>query len=53
MIRLLKKLYYTHLFRKIDADLCCCGSDLKDHGYGDNHTFRSAKEYAITCLCEK
>jgi len=28
-------------------DLCCCGSMLKDHGWGDNHCFVSEMDYFI------
>lgn len=28
-------------------DLCCCGSMLKDHGWGDNHPFVSEMDYFI------
>ena len=28
-------------------DLCCCGSMLKDHSWGDNHPFVSEMEYFI------
>lgn len=44
-------LYYSQLYSFVDENLCCCGSN---HCEGDmSHSFRSAKEYAITCAVEK
>ena len=28
-------------------DLCCCGSMLKDHGWGSNHSFVSEMDYFV------
>lgn len=38
--------FYTWKYNFVEENLCCCGSD---DCHGDmSHSFRSAKEYAIT-----
>ena len=34
-------------------DLCCCGSMLQDHSWGDNHAFVSEMEYFIESNTKK
>jgi hypothetical protein len=48
MIRWLKLRYYEWRYRKVDPNLCCCGS-LMDNStyYACEGRCRSAKEYAI------
>lgn len=44
-------LVYKFKFRKYPYnEVCCCGSD-GDHMF-ENHTYRCAKEYAITSAVE-
>lgn len=47
MIRALLTLYYRWKFRNIDPDVCCCGGQYNARGCCDNHSFTSAKDYAI------
>ncbi|AUR83053.1 TMhelix containing protein [Vibrio phage 1.031.O._10N.261.46.F8] len=37
----------TIQYYRIDPDICCCGSMLKDHSAYDNHGFVSAREYYL------
>lgn len=34
-------------------DLCCCGSMLQDHGWGDNHPFVSEMDWFIKSNIKK
>ena len=45
----LKRWFYTkiaeHKYRKVDPDVCCCGSSACDSDY--THSYTNAKQYAI------
>ena len=38
-------LYYEFYYRKVDRDVCCCGSSNCDGDY--THSYVNAKDYAI------
>ena len=52
MIKLIRKLYAMWLYRKVPYGICCCGSDMDDHGIDYSHSPRDSKEYAITSYAE-
>ena len=51
MIKWIKTKYFEFKYRFVDEDLCCCGATSCDGDY--SHSFRSAKEYAITSAVNK
>lgn len=36
-----------------DEDTCCCGAPMVGHGFYDNHSPRSMREYALSCSMKK
>ncbi len=50
MIKWLWTKYYNFKYRKVDDDVCCCGSSDCSGDY--SHSYVSAKEYAIKCAVE-
>lgn len=56
MIKFIKRWFYTKyyqfVYRKIDSDVCCCGSS-GSHSF-ENHAYVCAKEYHINqCVEDK
>ena len=51
----LKRWFYTKLaefeYRKVDADVCCCGSSQCDSDY--THGYVNAKEHAIQLMVNR
>lgn len=45
--------YLEFKYRKIDHNVCCCGSSLSGTWCGSPYPCRSQKEYAITSELEK
>ena len=43
-----KKLWLLWQYRHIDPDVCCCGGNVSEGGYGCPASCRSANEYAIS-----
>jgi hypothetical protein len=44
--------FYQFKYRKIDEDVCCCGSSNCDGDY--SHSYVNAKQFAITsCVINK
>ena len=38
--------------RDMANQVCCCGSNMEDHGWGDNHSPVCEWDYAVSCLLE-
>ncbi len=47
MIKFIRKLYAKWLYRKAPYGICCCGSDMDNHGIDFTHSPTDSKERAI------